>query len=56
MDSSRKMIWLGMFIGSTAGGFIPLIWGDSLLSVSSVLWSAAGGIVGIWLGYRMSDY
>jgi len=49
-----KMIWFGMFVGSFAGGYIPLLWGDSAFSFSSVLTSGAGAILGIWLGYRMS--
>lgn len=56
MNSSKQMIWLGMFVGSTAGGFIPLLWGGSALSLSSVFLSAVGGVLGIWLGYRMSSY
>lgn len=49
------MIWLGLFVGSTAGGFIPLLWEGSALSLSSVFFSAAGGILGIWAGYRISN-
>lgn len=49
------MIWLLMFVGSTIGGFVPLLWGGSTFSISSVLFSAVGGIVGIWLGYRLSN-
>ncbi len=32
-----------MFIGSTIGGMIPMLWGDSAFSVTSVLLSGAGG-------------
>jgi hypothetical protein len=48
-----KLIWLGMFVGSTIGGFIPMLWGDGLLSLSSVFLTAVGGVIGIWLGYRL---
>jgi len=48
-----KMIWLGLFVGSTVGGFVPLLWGDGAFSLSAVFTSAAGGMFGIWLGYRM---
>jgi uncharacterized membrane protein YoaK (UPF0700 family) len=48
-----KLIWLGMFVGSTIGGFVPMLWGAGALSFSSVFLSAAGGILGIWLGYRL---
>lgn len=55
MDNSKQLIWLGLFVGSTAGGFLPLLWGGSALSLSSVFLSAAGGVIGIWLGYRISS-
>ena len=55
MNSSKQLIWLGMIVGSTAGSFVPLLWGGSALSLSSVFLSAAGGVLGIWFGYRISN-
>ncbi len=43
-----------MAIGSAIGSYIPALWGDSLFSFSSVLLTAVGGILGIWLGYKLS--
>ncbi len=51
-----KLIWLGMFVGSAIGSYIPLIWGGSVFSLSSVLLSAVGGIIGIWLAFRATRY
>lgn len=44
-----------MIAGSTIGSFVPLLWGDSALSMSSILLSAVGGVFGIWAGLRLSD-
>ena len=44
-----KLIWIGMAIGSTIGGLIPNLWGADIFSISSILFTAIGGIVGIWL-------
>lgn len=44
-----------MAIGSAIGGYIPVLWGDSFLSISSVLLTAVGGIIGIYIGYRLSN-
>jgi uncharacterized membrane protein YeaQ/YmgE (transglycosylase-associated protein family) len=50
----RTLIWIGVAVGSTIGGFIPTLWGASFLSFSSMLLSAVGAFVGIWLGYKLS--
>ncbi len=51
-----KMVWLGMFVGSTIGGFVPELWGDSAFSLAAVFTSGAGAILGVWLGWRISRY
>jgi hypothetical protein len=51
-----KLVWLFMFVGSTAGGFVPMLWGDSALSLAAVVWGGIGGILGIWFGYKISRY
>lgn len=52
---SAPFIWIGMFLGSTIGGFIPELWGASFLSLSSVLLTAVGGFIGLWIGYQMTQ-
>ena len=49
-----KLIWLGMFVGSVAGGYIPMLWGEGAFSLSAVFTSGAGGILGIWLAWKIS--
>lgn len=50
----KQMIWLGMIVGSTIGGFIPALWGDSFLSFSSIIFSALGAMAGIYLAYKLT--
>jgi hypothetical protein len=52
---TKKFIWIGMFLGSTIGNMLPLLWGGDAISVSGVLLSLLGGIVGIWAGYRLGQ-
>ncbi len=51
--SRKKLVLLGMFIGSFAGGYAPSFFGVNDL-LSSLLFSTVGGILGIWIGYRLS--
>lgn len=53
MDS-KKLIWIFMSVGLILGGFIPMLWGESELSMSSLIFSTIGGFLGIWFGYKIS--
>ncbi len=52
----KSLIWIGVFAGSTIGGLIPNLWGASVFSFSSILFSALGAFVGIWVGYRLENF
>lgn len=54
--SSKSIVMLGFFIGSTIGGYIPVLFGSSFLSFASVIGSAVGGIIGIYIGYKLATY
>lgn len=45
----------GMVIGSIAGGYVPVIWGGSIFSMSSVIFTAIGGFAGIWIGVKLGS-
>lgn len=53
MDS-KKMIWGGMVIGGAIGSYLPLLWGGDAFSFSSVFLGALGGILGIYIGFKLS--
>lgn len=50
---NKKIIMLGMIFGSTIGGYIPTLFGADLFSLSSVFSGAFGGIIGIWIVFKM---
>jgi hypothetical protein len=54
--NSKSIIWICMSIGSAAGSYIPLLWGSDYFSFSSVFFTAVGGILGVWVGYRINTY
>jgi hypothetical protein len=56
-EIGRRMgarLWIWIVIGSTLGGFVPALWGDSMLSVSAILLSGVGAVVGLWFGWKLS--
>jgi phage tail tape-measure protein len=50
----KKMIFLGMIVGSIAGGYAPVIFGVGIFSITSIITSVLGGFLGIYIGYKIS--
>jgi outer membrane lipoprotein SlyB len=55
INMSRKtMIMIGMIIGSVAGGYLSGLLGADAFSLTSLLGSVAGGILGIWIAFQLT--
>ena len=52
---TKFLIYFGLFLGSTLGSFVPALWGADMLSAAGFLWSTLGGIIGVWIGYRIAQ-
>jgi hypothetical protein len=44
----------GLIVGSTVGGYLPVVFGQDMLSASALIGTFVGGALGIWLAYRFS--
>jgi len=51
----RSVVGLCGVFGLIAGGYLPVVWGDSGFSFSSILFGVLGGFAGVWIGVRLSD-
>lgn len=52
----KLLISIGIFVGATAGAYVPWLWGDTeLFDIASILCSTVGGLVGIGLGYKLAQ-
>ncbi len=51
--STKSLVMLGMTVGSAIGSFIPTLWGASFLSYTSLILSAVGGLLGIWIAMKV---
>jgi hypothetical protein len=52
--SRKSTLYLGGGIGSVAGGYLPTLWGAGAFSGTSILLSTVGGLLGIWLAFRLT--
>jgi hypothetical protein len=48
-------VWVGIFVGSTIGSIIPEMWGASIFSFSSIIFSALGAFAGLYIGFKMTQ-
>jgi hypothetical protein len=53
--SKKKLVWIGLTVGSLAGGYLPVLWGGDLFSFTAIVLSAVGGILGIWAGFKLGN-
>jgi hypothetical protein len=50
--SSKTIFYIAALIGSVIGAYIPALWGAGLFSLSSLIFSALGGIAGIIIVFK----
>jgi len=48
------VLWLFVVVGSTIGGFLPAVWGGSVLGPASLGLGCLGALVGLWLAVRLT--
>lgn len=49
----KRLVGLGMIIGSTLGAYVPVWFGASSFSYFSILGALFGGIIGIWIAFKL---
>lgn len=49
----KSAIRVGLLLGSVLGGYVPLLWGTSFLSFSSVIFGSLGALLGIYIGFKV---
>lgn len=52
--NSKLLIYFGLFVCSGIGSYLPTLWGAGYFSLWSIIGSVVGGIVGIWIGYKLN--
>lgn len=50
--STKSLVWGGLAVGSTLGSMVPYLWNGGLFSF--IIWGGAGGIAGIYIGFKLA--
>jgi hypothetical protein len=53
--SRKTIIIIGMIIGSSIGGYLPILFGAQGISYWSLLGSTVGGFIGIYVSFKLSS-
>lgn len=51
---SKLLITIGLTIGSVVGGYVPVLFGAGVFSITSLVGSTVGALVGIYVVYKLS--
>lgn len=51
-----SVMGISVFVGLCLGGFVPELWGASAFGFQSLLFGVAGGIAGVWVGAKLTNY
>jgi hypothetical protein len=53
--SRKSVITIGAIVGSFAGGYLATLLGAGAISYWSLIGSTIGGIVGIWVAFKLTN-
>lgn len=53
---SKGLVSAGILIGSILGGYLPVLFGVDPFSYLSILGSGIGGILGLFLAVKISNF
>lgn len=52
---SKTLVWIGVLVGSSLGGYLPSLFGVEMFSLWGLLGSTVGGIAGVFGGIKLGD-
>ena len=53
--ASKSFIWFGAIVGSSIGGVLPMFFGGDMFGMAAIIWSTVGGILGIWIAFKIGE-
>jgi hypothetical protein len=53
---NKALLYGCITLGGVIGSYIPSLWHADFLSLSSILLGGVGGLVGIWVAFKLNNY
>jgi len=54
--SPKTMMTILVLVLSSAGSYLPVLWGGSIFGFASLIGGSVGAIAGIWLTFKLQGY
>ena len=51
----KSFVFFFVMVGSSIGAWVPMLWGASIFSFSSVIFSGLGAFLGIWAALKIGN-
>ena len=51
----KTLIWICVLVFGAIGGYVPMLWGEGMFSMNSVILTGVFGFIGIYVGYKISQ-
>ena len=52
----KALIYASVFVFSTIGSYIPVLWHAGFFSLASIIGGVIGTIFGLWFAIKFKDY
>ena len=53
--SPKSIVMMSFVVGSLLGSYLPVLFGVGAFSYTSIITGAIGGVIGIYVGYKLSN-
>jgi hypothetical protein len=53
---TKGLVYLLIFLGGAIGSYIPVLFGQDMFSLASIIGGILGSFAGIWAAVKLNDY
>jgi len=53
---NKGLMYLFILVGGAIGSYIPVLLGQSAISIASIVGGGVGAIAGVWAAWKLNNY